>query len=77
MVFKWNVKPQNWNGKKKIANYFSRWINKRIEAKDESKRLILGVEKEKNWKNIFSPLLSDFNAITEAGVQSMIDMDKS
>lgn len=44
-----------------IGNDFSKWINRQIKHK----QLTLGVAQEKQWRKIFSPLLREFNAVTE------------
>lgn len=45
---------------------FSRWINRQIKHK----QLTLGTAHEKQWQKLFAPLLREFNALTEADLES-------
>ena len=45
---------------------FSRWINRHIKHKE----LTLGMAHEKQWQKLFTPLLREFNALTEADLES-------
>jgi CRISPR-associated protein Csy1 len=47
---------------------FSRWINRQIKHK----QLTLGMEHEKQWQKLFTPLLREFNALTEAGIETSV-----
>ena len=44
---------------------FSRWINRSIKHKE----LTLGMAHEKQWQKLFTPLLREFNALTEADLE--------
>jgi CRISPR-associated protein Csy1 len=44
---------------------FSKWINRNIKHK----QLTLGVAHEKQWQKLFTPLLREFNAFTEADME--------
>jgi CRISPR-associated protein Csy1 len=48
-----------------ILSDFSRWINKQI--RDE--KLTLGVPQEKHWEKYLTPLLREFNAMTDVSIQ--------
>jgi len=49
-----------------IAIDFSKWINRQIKHK----QLTLGVAHEKQWQKLFAPLLREFNALTEADLET-------
>jgi|CXWL01.1.fsa_nt_gi CRISPR-associated protein Csy1 len=45
---------------------FSKWINRQIKHK----QLTLGLVHEKQWQKLFTPLLREFNALTEADLET-------
>lgn len=47
---------------------FSKWINRQIKHK----QLTLGTAHEKQWQKLFTPLLREFNALTEADLETSI-----
>jgi CRISPR-associated protein Csy1 len=46
---------------------FSKWINRQIKHK----QLTLGMAHEKQWQKLFTPLLREFNALTEADLETI------
>ncbi|MEI6544373.1 MAG: type I-F CRISPR-associated protein Csy1, partial [Methylococcales bacterium] len=46
---------------------FSKWINRHIKHK----QLTLGTAHEKQWQKLFTPLLREFNALAEAGLETI------
>jgi CRISPR-associated protein Csy1 len=45
---------------------FSKWINRQIKHK----QLTLGMAHEKQWQKLFTPLLREFNALTESDLET-------
>ncbi|MBT9099651.1 type I-F CRISPR-associated protein Csy1 [Methylovulum psychrotolerans] len=50
-----------------LAIDFSKWINQHIKHK----QLTLGAAHEKQWQKLFIPLLREFNALTEANLDTI------
>jgi CRISPR-associated protein Csy1 len=52
---------------------FSKWINRQIKHK----QLTLGMAHEKQWQKLFIPLLREFNALTEADLETSTMEDQA
>ena len=52
---------------------FSKWINRHIKHK----QLTLGMTHEKQWQKLFTPLLREFNALTEVDLETSTMKEKA
>lgn len=52
---------------KDITNDFAKWLNSYLK----SPRLTLGAPQEKHWRKLFTPLLREFNAVSDASLTDM------